>query len=196
MKIAIFQGLFGVHEPQPAIPSIAREIDQRRDDYRGRLRLNDGSCIRLRPEYRNHVWSYSFVSARTHVGRGLRILTLIDEARRQCFAIVVARRHNNRNAIETLADATLILSVPHHSPSANVLNARAIVQVGNSIPSSRKRLDLIENQHTKVKEPPATWQFERLVLNLYPNSDHFAIDYSNLSPFDVESILTRETVHI
>ena len=28
---------------------------------RGRLWLNDGSCIRLRPEHRNHVWSYDFV---------------------------------------------------------------------------------------------------------------------------------------
>jgi putative transposase len=27
---------------------------------RGRLWLNDGSCVRLRPEHRNHVWSYDF----------------------------------------------------------------------------------------------------------------------------------------
>ena len=31
---------------------------------RGRLWLNDGSCIRLRPEYPNHVWSYDFVGWR------------------------------------------------------------------------------------------------------------------------------------
>ena len=46
---------------------------------RRRLWLNDGSCIRLRPEHANHVWSYDFVSARTHEGRLLRILALIDE---------------------------------------------------------------------------------------------------------------------
>ncbi len=28
---------------------------------RGRLWLNDGSCIRLRPCWPNHVWSYDFV---------------------------------------------------------------------------------------------------------------------------------------
>jgi len=28
---------------------------------RGRLWLNDGSCIRLRPEHQDHVWSYDFV---------------------------------------------------------------------------------------------------------------------------------------
>lgn len=46
---------------------------------RGRLWLNDGSCIRLRPERRNHVWSYDFVEAQTHDGRKLRLMTLIDE---------------------------------------------------------------------------------------------------------------------
>jgi len=44
---------------------------------RARLWLNDGSCVRLRPEYANHVWSYDFVSAWTHDGRSLRLLTLI-----------------------------------------------------------------------------------------------------------------------
>jgi transposase InsO family protein len=27
---------------------------------RGRLWLNDGSCVRLRPERANHVWAYDF----------------------------------------------------------------------------------------------------------------------------------------
>lgn len=45
---------------------------------RGRLWLNDGSCIRLRPEYPGHVWSYDFVEGRTHDGRKFRILSIID----------------------------------------------------------------------------------------------------------------------
>ena len=28
---------------------------------KGRLWTNDGSCIRLRPEHRDHVWSYDFM---------------------------------------------------------------------------------------------------------------------------------------
>ncbi len=40
---------------------------------RGRLWLNDGSRVRLRPEYPNHVWSYDFVEARTHDGRKFRM---------------------------------------------------------------------------------------------------------------------------
>src|SRR5215469_5639645 len=57
----------------------------------GRLWLADGSCVRLRPERARHVWSYDFVSATTHDGRTLRLLTLIDEYTRECLAILVAR---------------------------------------------------------------------------------------------------------
>ena len=46
---------------------------------RSRLWLNDGSCIRLRPEHPNHVWSFDFVEAATHDGRRIRLMTLIDE---------------------------------------------------------------------------------------------------------------------
>ncbi len=59
---------------------------------RGRLWLNDGSCVRLRPERKNHVWSYDFVHARTRDGRAFRMLTLIDEFTRECLAIDVARK--------------------------------------------------------------------------------------------------------
>jgi putative transposase len=55
---------------------------------RGRLWFNDGSCIRLRPTHRNHVWSYDFVSDRTHDGRAIKMLTVIDEFSRECLAIV------------------------------------------------------------------------------------------------------------
>ena len=72
---------------------------------RARLWLKDGSCVRLRPEYRNHVWSFDFVEAQTHDGRRLRLMTLIDEFTRKCLAIRVARRINAIGVIETLADA-------------------------------------------------------------------------------------------
>src|SRR5471032_2521188 len=88
---------------------------------RGRLWLNDGSCIRLRPERRNHVWSYDFVEAQTHDGRKLRLLTLIDEFTRECLAIRVARRINSFGVIETLADVMLVRGVPEHLRSDNGL---------------------------------------------------------------------------
>ena len=86
---------------------------------RGRLWLNDGSCIRLRPEHRNHVWSYDFVEAQTHDGRKFRLMTLIDEFTRECLAIRVARRINSFGVIETMADVMLVRGVPEHIRSDN-----------------------------------------------------------------------------
>ena len=86
---------------------------------RGRLWLNDGSCVRLRPEHRNHVWSYDFVSARTHDGRTLRLLTLLDEYTRECLAIRVERRMGSQEVIETLSDVMLWRGVPEHIRSDN-----------------------------------------------------------------------------
>jgi transposase InsO family protein len=86
---------------------------------RGRLWLNDGSYVRLRPEHENHVWSYDFVRANTHGGRTLRLLTLIDEYTRKCLAIRVARRLNSYDLIETLADLMLVHGIPEHLRSDN-----------------------------------------------------------------------------
>jgi transposase InsO family protein len=71
---------------------------------RGRLWLNDGSCIRLRPQYPNHVWAYDFVADRTVDGRPLKMLTIIDEFSRQCLAIPVARRLNSDDVLAALTE--------------------------------------------------------------------------------------------
>jgi putative transposase len=69
---------------------------------RKRLWFNDGSCIRLRPQFKDHVWSYDFVATRTEDGQPLRILTLIDEYTRECLALKVARRLNSQDVLEQL----------------------------------------------------------------------------------------------
>jgi transposase InsO family protein len=86
---------------------------------KGRLWLANGSCVRLRPERANHVWSYDFVSAMTHDGRTLRILTLIDEYTRECLALRVARRLNSLEVIDSLADVMLERGIPDHIRSDN-----------------------------------------------------------------------------
>ncbi len=86
---------------------------------RGRLWLNDGSCVRLRPERPNHVWSYDFVSAYTHDGRTVRMLNVIDEYSRKCLAIRPRRRLNSRHVIEVVADAMLEHGIPEHIRSDN-----------------------------------------------------------------------------
>lgn len=86
---------------------------------RGRLWLNDGSCIRLRPAHRNHVWSYDFVHERTHDGRPLRLLTVLDEYTRECLAIVVGRRLNSHDVLSTLARLFVRHGTPEHIRSDN-----------------------------------------------------------------------------
>ena len=70
---------------------------------RRRLWFNDGSCVRLRAEHKNHVWSYDFVADRTHEGRPVRMLTIIDEYTRECLAIDVARGLRHDDVIYRLA---------------------------------------------------------------------------------------------
>ncbi|NIP16056.1 MAG: IS3 family transposase, partial [Pseudomonadales bacterium] len=86
---------------------------------RGRLWLNDGSCIRLRPSWRNHVWAYDFVQARTHDGRAFKMLTVIDEFTRQCLAIEVARRLRSDDVLQVLADLMVQHGAPGHIRSDN-----------------------------------------------------------------------------
>jgi len=86
---------------------------------RGRLWLNDGSCVRLRAEHRDHVWSYDFVQARTHDGRSFRMLTVIDEHTRECLAIDVARQLKSDDVLERLAWLMATRGVPGHIRSDN-----------------------------------------------------------------------------
>lgn len=86
---------------------------------RGRLWLADGSCIRKRPEYRNHVWSYDFVMDRTQDGKRLRMLTVIDEYTRECLAIRVARSLNSQSVASVLFRLFISKGVPDHIRSDN-----------------------------------------------------------------------------
>jgi putative transposase len=81
---------------------------------RGRLWLADGSCIRLRPERRNHVWAYDFIEDRTHDGRRYRALCVLDEFTRRCLAIVVRRRFSANHVLEILAELMILHGVPEH----------------------------------------------------------------------------------
>ena len=82
---------------------------------RGRLWLNDGSCIRLRPEYPGHVWAYDFVEGRTYDRRKFRILTIIDEVSREFIALIVARLLRHEDVLAALAELFFT-----HGPPANI----------------------------------------------------------------------------
>jgi len=86
---------------------------------RGRLWLNDGSIVRLKPEFPKHVWSYDFMYDRTHNGVPFRILNVIDEYTRECLTVKVARRLTHKDVLELLLDLFLERGVPVHIRSDN-----------------------------------------------------------------------------
>lgn len=86
---------------------------------RRRLWFNDGSCVKLRPEYKNHVWSYDFVMDRTNNGKAIRMLTVIDEYSRECLAIKVNRKLNSLNVIDVLSELFIEKGMPKYIRSDN-----------------------------------------------------------------------------
>jgi len=116
---------------------------------RGRLWLNDGSCLRKRPEHRNHVWAYDFVQDRTKDGRSFKMLTVIDEYTRECLAIRVERKLKSIDVLETLADLFLVKGVPEHIRSDNGSEFTAKIV--------REWLDRLGSQ-TLFIEPGSPWE--------------------------------------
>jgi len=100
----------------------------KRQPKRGRLWLNDSSCVRLRPERKDHVWSYDFMEERTADGRKFRILNILDEFTRECLAVIVERRLGSQHVIDALFDLFLIRGIPEHlrSDNGSEFTARAV----------------------------------------------------------------------
>ena len=90
-----------------------------RQPKRGRLWLNEGSCVRLRPASPNHVWAYDFVHERTHDGPALRLLTVVDEYTRECLAIRVARRLRSEDVLQQLTELFVARGTPAYLRSDN-----------------------------------------------------------------------------
>jgi putative transposase len=95
---------------------------------RGRLWLSDGSCIRLGPEYKDHVWSYDFVEDRTANGKKFRTLNIIDEYTRECLQIKVDRKLNSQDVIDELFKLFIFRGIPDYIRSDNggELTAKAV----------------------------------------------------------------------
>lgn len=116
---------------------------------RGRLWLNDGSCIRLKPMHRNHVWSYDFVHHRTDDGKAFRMLNILDEYSRECLAIRIKRKLNSTDVIDVLTDLFILRGVPDDIRSDNgpEFVAEAV----------RKWVNLVGAQ-TAYIEPGSPWE--------------------------------------
>jgi putative transposase len=90
-----------------------------RQPKRGRLWRTDGSCMRVRPEHPNPVWAYDFLTDRTHDGRAVRLLTIVDEGPREALAIVVARQLPAEDVLAALTDLCITRGCPEHLRSDN-----------------------------------------------------------------------------
>jgi putative transposase len=91
----------------------------KKQSKRRRLWFNDGSCIRLRPKHKDHVWSYDFVADRTSNGKPLRMLNVIDEYTRECLAIRIDRKITSNDLVEELAELFVTRGTPTHIRSDN-----------------------------------------------------------------------------
>ncbi len=120
-----------------------------RQPKRRRLWFNDGSCVRLRASFNNHVWSYDFVMTRTHDGRAVRMLTVIDEFTRESLAIVTKRKLNHQDVLDTLAELFLVHGVPKFIRSDNGAEFTAI--------AVRDWLERL-NVKTAYIEPGSPWE--------------------------------------
>jgi len=116
---------------------------------RGRLWLNDGSCVRLRPTHRNHVWSYDFVFDRTHDGRPIRMLTVIDEFTRECLSIETQRQLNSQDVLDVLRDLFVDRGTPEYIRSDNGAEMTAL--------AVREWLERVAVQ-TLFIEPGSPWE--------------------------------------
>lgn len=84
-----------------------------------RLYLNDGSCIRLKPCWKNHVWSYDFVSDRLMNGKKFKMLTVIDEYTRESLEILTEHSLKADDVLAVLAKLFVEKGLPDYIRSDN-----------------------------------------------------------------------------
>ena len=119
---------------------------------RGRLWLNDGSIVRLKPLFSNPVLSYDFIQARTRNEVPFRILNVIDEYTRKCLASKAARFLTQHDMLEGLTNLFIQKGVQVHIRSDN----------GVEFTANRVR-SWLSNLQVKPLfiEPGSPWENER-----------------------------------
>ena len=116
IELARQYGRYGYRRVATLVRDAGWHVNDKRIE---RLWLNDGSCVRLRPRYRDHVWSYDFLHHRTDDGRVFRILNILDEFSRECLEIRVKRKLNSTDVIDALTDLFILRGVPAFIRSDN-----------------------------------------------------------------------------
>ncbi len=163
-----------------------------RQPKRRRLWFNDGSCVRLRAERKDHVWSYDFVMTRTHDGRPVRMLAIIDEYTRECLAIDVERRMNHQSVLWRLCELFVHRGVPDYIRSDNgaEFTAQAVRQwlgnlgVGTAYiePGSPWENGYIESFNGKLRDELLNGEIFDTLLEAKVLIERWRIEYNSVRP--------------
>ena len=163
-----------------------------RQPKRRRLWFNDGSCVRLRAEQKDHVWSYDFVMTRTHDGRAVRMLTVIDEYTRECLAIDVERRMNHQSVLWRLCELFVERGAPDYIRSDNgaEFTAEAVREwlgklgVGTAYiePGSPWENGYIESFNGKLRDELLNGEIFDTLLEAKVLIERWRLDYNHVRP--------------
>lgn len=164
----------------------------KRQPRRKRLWLNDGSCVRLRAMHRDHVWAYDFVSCRTHDGRPLRLLTIVDEFTRECLSIDVAHRLKHDDVLERLAWLMSVRGVPRfiRSDNGSEFTARQVRQWLSKVgvktlyiePGSPWENGYIESFNGKLRDELLNPEIFETLLEARVLVERWRVDYNTHRP--------------
>ena len=163
-----------------------------RQKKRRRLWLNDGSCIRLRPEYPNNVWSYDFMQDRTHDGRSFRILNLIDEYSRECLSVKVGRSLRAEEVVEALTGLFCRYGIPEYirSDTGSKFTARKVrgwlerlgVQTVYIEPRNPWENGYIESFNGKMRDELLNREVIDTIVEAKVLVERWRLDYNHIRP--------------
>ncbi len=117
--------------------------EKTRQPKRRRLWLNDGPCVRVRPDRPNYVRAYDFVEDHTRDGLKFHTLNVVDKFTRKALAIRMGCQLKATDVIEVLADLFIARGMPGHIRSDNGPEFAAIV-VKSSVTAVGARAAYIE----------------------------------------------------
>jgi len=159
---------------------------------RKRLWFNDGSCIRLKPLYKNHVWSYDFVFDRTSDGKVIKMLNIIDEYSRECLAIDVGRHLTSTEVLYKLSELFIIHGIPDYirSDNGSEFTAKAIrkwlqrvgVKTAYIEPGSPWENGYIESFNGKLRDELLNGEIFDTILEAKVLTEMWRKHYNNIRP--------------
>jgi len=184
-----------------------------RQRKRRRLWLNDGSCIRLRPEYPDHVWSYDFLMNRTQAGHPMRMLTILDEYTRECLSIDVEKQLDSEDVLSRLTELFVERGMPTYIRSDNGSEFTAkrvrswLKEIGVKTlfitPGSPWENGYIESFHGKLRDELLNREIFDTILEAKVLVKRWQWEYNNIRPHSAlgyrppapEAILTENWTH-